>query len=257
MALSDERARLIGRLRQRKTREREGLLLVEGIRAAGEALAASARTKFAVVSPRLDELAGGPALRERLRGSGIEVVEADDGELGAVADTAAHQGVLLVCPEPPVALAMPATGPLLVLDGIQDPGNVGTLIRAAAAFGAREVIALDGTVDPYNAKAVRAAAGAIFAVGVRRSRWSEVAVELGARGPLVVADMGGEDVGTVRVPATWSLVVGGEGAGVRPEVHAAAARVVSIPMPGGVESLNAGVAGSILLYILTREDRGG
>lgn len=254
--LSRARSRLLARLRERRAREREGLFLVEGIRSAREALDAGAVIDFAVVSSRLAELAGGAELRARLAGARVDVVELTDAELAVVADTESPQGVLLVCEEPREPERLPATGPLLVLDGVQDPGNVGTLIRAADAFGVPDVLVLDGTADPYNAKAVRAAAGALFRVRPRRAAWEEAAAGLRARGPLLVGDMDGSDVARVRPPATWTLVVGGEGAGPRAAARAAATERVAVPMPGGAESLNAGVAGSILLYVLTREGRG-
>ncbi len=252
MALSRERARLIGRLRSRRTREREGLLLVEGIRAAAEALAAGAPVRFAVVSDRLPELAGGDALRAQLAETGVDVIEVPREELLELSDTEASQGVLLVCPEPGRGAQLPAAGPLLVLDGIQDPGNIGTLVRAAAAFGLAGTVVLEGTVDPFNPKAVRAAAGAIFRAPVVREPWECLERPLRDRGPILIAHMGGRDVGTVRPGESWSLVVGSEASGPRPAVRAAASEVVSIPMRGGVESLNAAVAGAILLYVLTR-----
>jgi TrmH family RNA methyltransferase len=252
MALSRARERLLGRLRDRRTREREGLFLVEGIRSAREALDARARVSFAAVSPRLDALAGGSELRRRLADARLDTVELTDAELAAAADTETPQGVVLVCAEPEPRGDRPPDGPLLALDGIQDPGNVGTLIRAAAAFGVPEVLVLDGTADPYNPKVVRASAGALFRTAVRRSRWEEIAPVLGSRGPLLVGDMAGRDVAGVRPSGSWTLLIGGEGAGPRSEARAAANELVAIPMPGGAESLNAGVAGSILLYMLTR-----
>lgn len=251
MSLSRERTRLLTRLRTRRTREREGLFLVEGIRAVNDALSAGARPRFALVSPRLADLAGGAALRERLAASRIDTVELDDAELAVFADTEAPQGVLVVCPEPEDDAPLPL-GPLLVLDGIQDPGNVGTLVRVAAAFGLRAVVLLDGCADPYGTKAARAAAGALFATRIVRAPWSGVEGALRARGPLYLADMGGCDVADVTPRGDWSLVVGSEGAGARAEVRAVAQEVVSVPMPGGHESLNVAVAGAILLYALVR-----
>jgi TrmH family RNA methyltransferase len=256
MSLSNERTRLIGRLRSRRTREREGLFLVEGIRSAGEALAAGAQVRFALTSPRLDDLAEGATLRTGLEKAGVEVVELEHEELAELSDTEASQGVLLVCPEPSVEGDALPGGPLLVIDGVQDPGNVGTLLRAAAAFGMAATVVLDGTVDPFNPKAVRAAAGAIFRAPVLRLPWSRVEADLRARGPVLIADMAGRDVATARPTGSWSLVVGGEAAGPRAAVRAAATDTLAIPMRGGVESLNAGIAGAILLYALTRIDRG-
>lgn len=253
MPLSRERQRLLARLRERKGREREGLFLVEGIRSASEALGAAVRVRFALVSPRLLELGGGAELREQLDAARVDTVELEDLELAEVADTETPQGIVLVCAEPEEGSGPLPEGPVLALDGVQDPGNLGTLIRAAAAFAVRDVLVLEGTVDPYNPKTVRAAAGALFRTRVRHGRWAQVGPELQARGPLLVADMDGRDAETVRPRGNWTLVVGGEGAGPRPEVRAAATERVTVPMPGGLESLNAGVAGSILLYVLTRE----
>ena len=257
MALSRTRAKLIARLGERRGREREGLFLVEGIRSAREALAASARVSFALVAPRLGALAGGSELRPLLADAGVETVELSDAELEELSDTETPQGVLLVCAEPEPLPRLRPNVPVLALDGIQDPGNVGTLIRAAVAFGVPDVLVLDGTVDPYNAKAVRASAGAIFRASLRRARWSDVVAEVSARGPLLVADMAGGDPAGARPGSGWTLVVGGEGAGPRPEARAAATALVGIPMAGGVESLNAGVAGSILLYVLNGQARRG
>ena len=253
MGLSRERGRLIERLRRRRTREREGLFLVEGIRSVGDALAAGVPARFAVVSPRLRELAGGDSLWERLARSGVETAEVTDAAFAVLPATEAPQGVLIVCPEPRNDPANLPAGALLVLDGVQDPGNVGTLIRAAAAFGVAGVIALDGTVDPYSTKAVRASAGAVFRTRVLMASWDEIEGNLRARGPLLIADMDGSDVASLAPRGEWALVVGSEGAGPRASVRDAAAGAVRVPMPGGAESLNAGVAGAILLYVLTRE----
>jgi TrmH family RNA methyltransferase len=255
VGLSQRRSQLVGRLRNRKTREREGLVLVEGIRGVSEAMLAGAPFRFAVVSPRLDTLAGGAALRGELVGKGVEVEEESDDGLASLADTEQPQGIVAVCAEG--AAPDPAVSPggrYLVLDGIQDPGNVGTLIRAATAFALDGVLALDGTADPWGAKAVRSAAGMTFRLPVSRLRAQEAVERLEACGVAVfTADADGRDVATVAHRAGWALVVGNEGAGPRAELRAAAADTVRIPMPGPAESLNAGVAGAVLLYALTRE----
>lgn len=280
MTLSQTRTRLIGRLDRRRQREREGLVLVEGIRTAGEALDHGAEVVFAVASPRVEDLGGGP-LVARLADAGADLVRVDDDELAALAGTDTPQGLLLVCREPRPDLAALVFGPprgrgesggetvgrgrasapvgpcLLVLDGVQDPGNAGTLIRTAAAFGLSGVIALDGTVDPWNPKSVRAAAGTCFRVPVLTAPWADVGPALAAAGlPILVADAQGTPVSDAGPRSPWALVVGSEGAGARAEVRGAAQRHLSVPMAGGTESLNAAVAGAILLYALTRGDRG-
>lgn len=259
MALSDQKRRLLGRLRRRKTREREGLVMVEGVRGVEEALLCGAQPRFLLRSPRGDAL-WTPGLASAVEAARVETLQVSDDEMAEVAGTESPQGVLLVAQEPdldPGALWRHPAPRILILDGIQDPGNVGTLIRAAAAFACTGVVALDGTADPWGDRAVRAAAGTTFRLPVLRASWEEAAGELArAEIPVLVADAGGSDVRTVEGRNRWALAMGGEGAGCREAVRARSQEVVSIPMPGGVESLNVGVAGAILLYELTRETGG-
>jgi TrmH family RNA methyltransferase len=250
MALSQRRTRIVGRLRSRKTRERERLVLVEGVRASEEALAAGAAIAFAVVAPGLASTGPGADLLHRLRA--CDVVEVGDAELAELSDTRAPQGVLLVCEEPTGGLDTLSGRRFLVLDGIQDPGNAGSLVRGAVAFALDGVVCLDGTVDPWGAKTVRASAGLIFRAAIWRASAGDCLRRLGQLDvPLLVADASGGDAETRRGMARWALAVGNEGAGVRGALRDAAAAVVSVPMKGPAESLNAGVAGSILMHILS------
>lgn len=256
MPLSRAKEQLVGRLRNSRMRPREELVLVEGRRTASDVLDAGAGVRFALVTHSFRESEEGEALIERLRGLGVAVEDVEEAELEEVSDTESPQGVLLVCEEPRITvdhLLERGTGRFLLLDGVQDPGNAGTLIRAARAFALDGVVALEGTVDPWNPKAVRASAGSSFHIGVVKASWSEVASRLDGVGVhILVAEAGGADVMGLAPPPAWALVVGNEGRGVRDEVRGVADAVVTIPMPGGAESLNAGVAGAILLHALTR-----
>ena len=144
-------------------------MLVEGVRAVGAALDGGARPRFAVVSERLEDRPGGALLLRRLDDLGVDVRGVSDAELAELADTETPQGVLLVVEERDVPLGALVPGRWLVLDGVQDPGNAGTLVRAAVAFGLDGVVALDGTVDLWSPKAVRASAGLTFRVPVARA----------------------------------------------------------------------------------------
>ena len=232
-------------------------MLVEGVRAVTEALDAGVNGRFAVTSPRLGHTSGGSALATRLAAADVELHTIGDAELSELADTEHPQGILLVCSEPRASLDLVEAGVrLLVLDGVQDPGNTGTLVRAAVAFGLDAVIALEGTADPWAPKTVRASAGMAFRIPVVPACLPDVVAALQHAGvPVRVAAAGGEPVGgdvDVR-RAGFALIVGNEGAGVRDEVREAATSTVSIPMPGPAESLNVGMAGSVLLYELTKE----
>lgn len=251
--LSQRRAALLANLRVPKSRAREGTVLVEGVRAVAEALGAGVGVQFVVTSPRLEATEEGRALALRLES--VDFTRVEDGELGRLSDTERHQGVLLVCDEPAAGLErIEPTGWYLVLDGVQDPGNAGTLVRAAVAFGLDAVIALDGTVDPWSPKTVRSSAGMIFRLPVVRASVAESIDRLSeVRVPILVADARGEDVESRRFDHGFALVVGNEGAGVRPEIARAATATVAVRMPGPAESLNVAMAGAILLHSLTRE----
>lgn len=265
MALSKAKTKLLERLRHSRFRSREGLFLVEGIRGVEEAMDATLphAFRFTLTSPRLRDTLRGREVAARLAKAGISVEDVPDDELARVADTEQPQGLLLVAEEPALTLeavlaGLPDHRPprLLLLDGLQDPGNAGTLIRAARAFGVDGVVALKGTVDPWNSKVVRASAGALFHLPVLREGREGVLPLLGeARIPLLAAVASGTDVRRLTAPRTWALVVGNEGAGVGGELLEAARETVSVPMAPGVDSLNAGVAGSILLFALTAPPR--
>jgi RNA methyltransferase, TrmH family len=261
--LSQRAKRLVERLKTRRGRSREGLVLVEGIRAVGTALDGGAVARFAVTSPRLMESDSGAALADRLRHLRIDVRHVDDAELAALSDTEAPQGVLLVCEERSASLDGLEAGRWLVLDAVQDPGNAGTLLRAAVAFGANGVVALDGTVDLWGAKAVRASAGLVFHVPVARTDAAALIDRCAGVGiAVLVADAAGDDVAGDDIidreaGGSWALVMGNEGSGVREEIAAVASRRVAVPMRGPAESLNVGIAGSLLLFALTGEKRLG
>ena len=257
MGLSQRRQRMLARLGSRRSREREGLVVVEGLRACRQAADAGAHVRFALTSPRLAHVDPG-ALASVLEEGTEDVERLSDAELAALSHTEQHQGILLVCVQPRADVsAVGAGGRYLVLDALQDPGNVGTLIRSAATFGLDGVIALDGTADPWGPKAVRASAGMVFTLPVIQCSEQEALTALRNAGlAVVLADAAGRDpIGAPR-SGGWALVVGNEGAGPRPAVDGAADHRVGIAMAPGAESLNAAVAGSILLHDLTREERG-
>ena len=252
--LSKRRTRMLARLGSARGRVREGHVLVEGARAAAEALASGLVVRFVVCSRALTRSPAGEALLAELEGRGLTPDWVGEREMAAVSATASPQGILLVCEEPsvaPEALHLAPEARFLALDGIQDPGNLGTLVRTACAFDLNAVIALDGTVDPWNARAVRASAGSVFRIPVVRARWTEVGA-WAADARVIVADAAGRDAATFSVTPPWMLVVGNEGAGVRAEIREVANAWAAVPMAGSADSLNAAVAGAIVLYALTR-----
>jgi TrmH family RNA methyltransferase len=147
--------------------------------------------------------------------------------------------------------ATPLVPPLiLVLAGLQDPGNVGTLIRSAEAFGATGILLLPGTASPWNSKALRASAGSAFRVPILSLSEAEALTLLRDQAVPALAAVahGGVPVAEARLAEPAALLIGNEGAGLSPALLAAAHRRITIPTPGPVESLNAAIAGSLLLY---------
>ena len=241
-------------LKRRKAREREGLFVVEGVRAVEELLRSSVEIRGLLVAPKLMDSPRGALLLSAGRTRGVEVAEVDEKEFRTVAETESPQGIVAVAAVPAYGLAsVPEAGGLrlLLLDAVQDPGNVGTIIRTAAALGAHATIALPGTVDVWNAKVVRSAMGAHFHHPAFHASWPEVHAFLqSANVPLWVADAGGEPLGTHHAPEKLALAVGNEGAGISEPVREAADKVVSLPISATVESLNVAVATGILLHEL-------
>jgi RNA methyltransferase, TrmH family len=252
--LSRSETRLIDALKHRKSRAEEGRFLAEGVRVAEEALGSGIDLDFAATSPSLEDSERGRLLLAQLQKRGI-VRAVSEAELNHLAATESPQGVVMVGRIPEATLSSLVVGnsdKLLVLDAVQDPGNFGTLVRTADALDVRAVLALPGTVDPWNPKSVRAAAGSSFHLPMIQVDVSEASIWLAEREfALYAADAKGLDVREVSFAARAALIVGNEGAGLSDAVRALSFTSVSIPIRGKAESLNVGVAAGILLYLLT------
>jgi TrmH family RNA methyltransferase len=187
-----------------------------------------------------------------LTARGVTIEDVDEREFLSAADTDAPQGILLVVDTPQRRLSdLRAARTIVVLDGLQDPGNAGTILRTAAALGAAGVVALPGTVDLWNAKVIRSAVGAHFTHPAMTATLEELVSYLtSAQVPLWAATMAGASVASVDRQGPVAIAIGNEGAGVSPALLAAATQQVTIPISDAAESLNAAVAAGILLYLL-------
>lgn len=241
-------------LRRRKARDRNGLFVVEGVRAAEELAKSSLRIVGALASPQLESNPRGVALRTTLASRSVEILDVSASEFESAAETETPQGVLVIAATPSHSLeqlAGSSSTRILVLDGVQDPGNVGTMVRTAAGLGATATVALPGTVDLWNAKVVRSAMGAHFLHPALHCTWDELRLFLRETDtPLWGADADGVPLGAATRPPRLALALGNEGAGLGSDVRAACAHVVSLPLAAGVDSLNVAVAAGILLYEL-------
>jgi TrmH family RNA methyltransferase len=246
-------------LQRRKARERQGCFVAEGVRSVEALLASSVSVVGLLTTDELTTDPRGAALCAAAEARGIPVKTVSESEFASAASTESPQGVLAVAEIPVVPMPVPGTGSAryLLLDAIQDPGNVGTIVRTAAALGVTATIALPGTVDLWNAKVVRSTMGALFVHPVLAASWEEVVALLDAHDircwaadteGLVIDSMQGSSRETL--PVRLALVVSNEGAGLSPHVAARADRRVAIGMAPGAESLNVAVATGILLHAL-------
>jgi TrmH family RNA methyltransferase len=241
-------------LRRRKARERNGLFVVEGIRAVEELARAPLRITGALMSSGLADDPRAAALRDSLASRGVEIAAVTTAEFETAAETDSPQGILAIATTPTRSLDdFVTTDParILVLDAVQDPGNVGTIVRSAAGLGATATVALPGTVDLWNAKVVRSAMGAHFLHPALHCTWDELRLFLERSSiPLWGADTRGHPASRASAPSRLAVAVGNEGAGLSDSVQHRAERLVSLPLASGVESLNVAVAASLLLYEL-------
>jgi TrmH family RNA methyltransferase len=210
-----------------------------------------------LVAPQLDEAPRGKALRAAVEEKGLELSLVNESEFRSAAETESPQGILAIAEIPSHSLTQLGDREflrLLVLDAVQDPGNVGTMLRTAAALGVDATVALPGTVDIWNAKVVRSAMGASFHHTAFHSS-AEALFEFfdSTHAELWGAEVSGESIESASAPARLALAVGNEGAGLSSSVRARARRLVSLPISGAVESLNVSVAAGILLYQLRPE----
>ncbi|MEQ1690138.1 MAG: RNA methyltransferase [Gemmatimonas sp.] len=247
-------------LQRRKARERQQCFVAEGVRSVEALLASPLSIVGLLVTDAVSEDPRGAALRIRAEEQGVPVKEISRTDLEGAASTESPQGVLAVAKIPDLRLEPPVEGQsarYLLLDAIQDPGNVGTIVRTAAALGVSATIALPGTVDLWNAKVVRSSMGALFVHPVPAASWEEVTAFLDANDIACwAADADGlvidssDDLRRAVLPARLALVVSNEGAGLSPEAAARASRGVAIGMAPHIESLNVAVATGILLHAL-------
>jgi TrmH family RNA methyltransferase len=234
----------------------EGYLAVEGVRTIEEAIRSGLRFQAVFFSE------AGSAHATRLLpqiGSQVEILLLPDEVFVSAVSTESPQGVAALVKLRPHRfedLMESGADPLLVgVAGIQDPGNLGTIIRSAEAFGARAVLVGEKTVSHFNPKTVRGSAGSLFRQPVLRVKLGESITALKQQGMRVLATSShkGKPLHEADFTGAAMIVVGNEGAGVPPEILSLADELVTIPHSPRVESLNAGIAASILLYEAARQ----
>ena len=251
--------KLASSLRQKKNRDDTGLFAIEGIRLAREAVDSGFVLKFALVSEKETEMQAVAEIISRLEEQGCPVYTLTEGLCKKISDTETPQGVMLILEQKQQNISALApednSAPWIVLDSLQDPGNVGTIIRNADAAGAAGVILAGNCADVYAGKTVRATMGSLFHIPVVKATIEEC-LDFCARNYLPLYVTGAEaatDYTAADLSKAFALVVGNEGAGVGAHFRLPASLTLRIPIMGRAESLNVASAAAILLFEAARQ----
>jgi TrmH family RNA methyltransferase len=246
----------IRNLHLRKGRRRRGLTLAEGVRLVEEALEAGVPLRGVVVAADFPGTERADALLREVAGRAVPIEQVPVRVFRELASVETPQGVLAIVEHPSWTFdhLQPGPGrPVLVLDAVQDPGNVGTLLRTAFALGATGAVLLRGSADLQNPKVVRAGMGATFRLPVVSAELTEFTAWARREHVRVwAAAADGTPLRRTTAPERLAVVVGNEGSGVRPAVRQIAELQVAVPLARGAESLNVAVAAGILLYEVIR-----
>ena len=240
--------------RERKYRRSTAEMLCEGEKMLEEALRSGVQLGVLLVRERAkDSLPDG--LLDRAAQAGAALYCAPDTLFELASEVETPQNVIFSCKQPYwTADALDGKAQVLLLDGLQDPGNLGTILRTAEAFALGAVVLCEGCADPFSPKVVRSTMGAVFRLPCVRLPLAEAVERLRAQGLAVYATALHADsvpLGTVPLDRA-AVIIGSEGCGVTPQAIALSDRRVIIPMHGRAESLNAGVAAAIVIYEMTK-----
>ena len=248
-------------LRSNKPRKTSGKFLVEGLHLVSEAIQAGLLDRV-IYSEKILETSEGKSLIGKMISSGIPNEEANWHVIRHLSDVETPQGIIAsVKPKAvDIGILFESSDPLIVVAcGIQDPGNLGTIIRTADAAGCSGIILTRGTVNPYNDKVIRASSGSIFHLNiVKIDDIIEVVSALKRRGIKVISTVVGaeKEYYSVDYNGPVAVMIGSESKGLPAEIERQTDISVSIPMIGKAESLNAAVSCAIILYEALRQRRG-
>jgi len=236
----------------------DGYCAIEGFRILEDAIRSGLRFRAVFFSesaaPRAEKLLS-------QLGAQVETLLLPDKLFSSAVPSDAPQGVAALARWKELSredvLAKSPAGPILVIAGVQDPGNLGTILRSAEAFGAGGVLLGEGTVSPYNPKVVRASAGSVFRLPLARAKLSESLGGMKDHGLRLVgtASHKGTSLDQAKLSGPLAIFIGSEGAGLSRELIQQMDEVLAIPQAAQVESLNVGVAASIVLYEVMRHKR--
>jgi TrmH family RNA methyltransferase len=239
---------LLGRARERRE---ANAFVVDGVRLVEEAANSNWEFQFALYDESLNERGKSQIETLRLRGVDVEIIS--ESLMKSLSETETPQGILAVLEF--TSLPIPnLPNFILIPDQVRDPGNLGTLLRAAAAAGVQAVLIPPETTDAFAPKVVRSGMGAHFRLPIHSMMWEEIKqITESANQQIFLADMNGQFYWETDLRQPLALIVGGEAEGASEEARKLADQQISIPMMGTMESLNAGVAGSVLMFEVVRQ----
>jgi TrmH family RNA methyltransferase len=239
---------LLGRAKERRE---AGAFVAEGVRLVEEAVRANWKCRFVLYDETLSER--GRSQVESLRSRGVEVEEVSASVMKSISETEAPQGILAVLEFVTLPISQSPTF-ILIPDQIRDPGNLGTLLRSAAASGVQAVLIPPETTDAFAPKVLRSGMGAHFRFPIHSMDWEGIERVVKSEGlNVLVADMDGRPCWETDLRQPIALIIGSEAEGAGESARRLAGGKVSIPMSGETESLNAGVAGSVLMFEVLRQ----
>ena len=239
---------LLGRAKERRE---AGAFVAEGVRLVEEAVKANWNCRFALYDETLSER--GKLQVEGLKLKGVDVEEVSASVMKSISETEAPQGILAVLEFTNLPIPK-TTNFILIPDQIRDPGNLGTLLRSAAAAGVQAVFIPPETTDAFAPKVLRSGMGAHFRLPIHSMSWEEIEKVVKLEGLNVwVADMDGQSCWEIDLSKPVVLIVGNEAEGASDTARKLANGKISVPMSGETESLNAGVAGSVLMFEVLRQ----
>jgi TrmH family RNA methyltransferase len=252
-SLKNDKVRYVRALQsRRRVRQRERRFVLEGVRLVEEAIRAGIPPDFAFHTVMAEGNERGGELLLTLRGMDVPCYAVSEQVMAGCSDTETPQGLLAVLPIPDLPCPKHATL-TLVLDGVRDPGNLGTILRTALAAGVEQVLLSPGTVDASNPKVVRAAMGAHLSLPLAALDWDAISEAVTGCDVWLAAASGETPYTAVDWTRAVVLIVGGEAAGAGERARTLAQGRVSIPMAGGMESLNTAVASAVILFQVVQQ----
>ncbi|MYD10786.1 MAG: RNA methyltransferase [Chloroflexi bacterium] len=237
---------------QTKARLRRGerKLVLEGDRLIEDSLASGGRPTLALYSPKCADY----QVIARLQEFNCDLLPVSDEVLAFASDTQQPAGIVAVFAIPKPAIPQPASR-ALILDAVREPGNLGAILRSAAAAGVELAILAPGCVDPYNPKVLRAGTGAHFRIPVVEASWSEISSFCQDLTVYAASAASATEYTAVDWRREWALILGNEARGLSHKALNAAQEVIAVPMAGAAESLNVASAAAVILFEARRQRR--